>query len=217
MAAFFAMASAFGCNVYEEPQEMVQEEEHVWRITLGLPDSDPETRLTYEEVDVNGRKAMKTLWEKDDVIWANGTPGDKNYIYKFELEKGEGTSIGVFKCTASSTGRLPNYLSTNAWTIYFPGSRIQGEQDYLDISYSDQVQTGDNNTGHLLHNRRQHTGPLVHQEPFATDGADRHGKMTDICGRTAARNNHLAKLRRVPQNIVPVVSQHRNSRHADGK
>lgn len=181
MAAFFAMASAFGCNVYEEPQEMVQEEEHVWRITLGLPDSDPETRLTYEEVDVNGRKAMKTLWEKDDVIWANGTPGDKNYIYKFELEKGEGTSIGVFKCTASSTERLPNYLSTNAWTIYYSEADICSDQDYLDFSYSGQVQNGNGSLEHLgkKHSLRLKCSPDGSYKVFDNAFIDLSGEEVD--------------------------------------
>ena len=43
----------------------------------------------------------------------------------------------------------PYNLTTNAWTIYFPGSKIVCESDYLDFSYSGQVQKGNNSLDHL--------------------------------------------------------------------
>lgn len=114
------------------------------RITANLPD-DPTTRLNYYE----SGKTLKAYWTKDDKLVANGSPGSTEYCYLFDLVEGENTSTGVFECTASTTGMLPQYLNTNAWTIYFPGSSIVCERDYLNFSYIGQVQKGNNSLEHL--------------------------------------------------------------------
>ncbi len=53
---------------------------------------------------------------------------------------------------------------------------------------------GDNNSWHFLHDGWKHACPLVCQESFATEGVDRHWKMTDIRGRTTSRDDHFAHL-----------------------
>ena len=132
------------CVKEAQVPESNEDETVTLRITANLPD-DPMTRLNYYE----SGKALKAYWSKDDQIVANGSPGSTENCYRFDLVEGENTSTGVFECTASTTGSYPHYLKTNAWTIYFPGSRILSENDYLNFSYTGQIQKGNNNLEHL--------------------------------------------------------------------
>ena len=120
-------------------------EEMTLRITANLPGADPETRLNYFE----DGKALKATWSGDDQIIANAQPSTTSYIYRFNLVSGENTSTGVFECKAASINTSPSWLTSNAWTIYFPGSEIYCEQDYLDFTYTGQVQKGNGNLDHL--------------------------------------------------------------------
>ena len=144
-ASFIASFAASGCIEEQPLPETEVNEEITLRITANLPGSDPETRLNYFE----SGKALKATWSSDDQFIANGIPSTTDYIYLFKLVSGENTSTGVFECKASSTGEYPYNLKSNAWTIYFPGSKINCEKDYLNFTYTGQVQKGDGNLDHL--------------------------------------------------------------------
>ena len=143
-AALFTSTIFSSCVKEAVIPEFHEEETITLRITANLPE-DPQTRLNYYE----SGKSLKAYWSSDDQLVANGSPGSTSYYYIFDLVDGANTSTGVFECTASTTGRLPHYLQTNAWTIYFPGSKIVCESDYLNFSYSGQVQKGNNSLEHL--------------------------------------------------------------------
>ena len=134
-----------GCIKEEQINTPADSQEVTLRITANLSSDDPATRLNYFE----SGKSLKAYWSSDDQLVANGDPGSTSYYYIFDLVDGANTSTGVFECTASTTGKLPHYLKTNAWTIYFPGSKIVCESDYLNFSYSGQVQKGNNSLEHL--------------------------------------------------------------------
>ena len=114
------------------------------RITANLP-NDPQTRLNYYE----SGKALKAYWSNEDQLAVNGQPSNSNYLYIFNLVEGENTATGIFECKQQTSIYRPYNLTTNAWTIYFPGSKIVCESDYLNFSYSGQVQRGNNSLDHL--------------------------------------------------------------------
>ena len=126
--------------------ENTQEEQQVLTLVATLPDADAESRLAYVSM---GGKAFKTFWESDDQLVANASPGNENHAYLFTLKEGAGESVGTFECNTTPNGYLPENFHTNAWTIYYPGSKIQGEQDFFDFSYVGQVQSGNNNYDHI--------------------------------------------------------------------
>lgn len=144
-AAFLTSFVLSGCMEDPVGIQPTADEERTLRITASLPDADPATRLDYYE----SGKALKAYWSSDDQIIANAQPSNSNYIFRFDLVEGEGTSTGVFECKASSIGFKPNGISSNGWTLYFPGNKIQCEKDYLDFSYTGQIQRGNANTEHL--------------------------------------------------------------------
>ena len=54
MAVLCMAAAAFGCTKAEDESPVTdRQEEEILRITLSLPGSEPDTRLSYEEVDFN--------------------------------------------------------------------------------------------------------------------------------------------------------------------
>lgn len=159
-ASFITSFVLSGCTE-EKPAALPESDEEVtWRITASLDDSEPATRLDYFE----SGKALKAYWSSEDQIVANAQPSSSYYVYTFSLKEGEGTSTGVFECTSRTSNYLPENLITNAWTIYFPGSKIRCEKDYLDFSYTNQVQKGN---GSLEHLQDYHTIRLM-----CTDGTD---------------------------------------------
>lgn len=159
-ASFITSFVLSGCTE-EKPAALPESNEEVtWRITASLDDSEPDTRLDYFE----SGKALKAYWSSEDQIVANAQPSSSYYVYTFSLKEGEGTSTGVFECTSRTSDYLPENLITNAWTIYFPGSKIRCEKDYLDFSYTNQVQKGN---GSLEHLQDYHTIRLM-----CTDGTD---------------------------------------------
>lgn len=185
---FAAVCAIAVCSCTEIESEIIPEEGNIaqealeaTRLTIGLHGEGADTKLTYVEGDYEGRKAMYTYWSEGDVIIANATPSNEDNAYEFNLIDGDGTGNGVFECTISPNGYTPDNFNSNAWTIYFPGSRIQGEQDYLDISYSDQVQTGDNNTGHLknYHSLRYRLTPIDQSIRFNNSYIDLSGDNLD--------------------------------------
>lgn len=159
-ASFITSFVLSGCTE-ERPAALPESDEEVtWRITASLDDSEPATRLDYFE----SGKALKAYWSSEDQIVANAQPSSSYCVYTFSLIEGEGTSTGVFECTSRTYDYPPENLITNAWTIYFPGSKIRCEKDYLDFSYTNQVQKGN---GSLEHLQDYHTIRLM-----CTDGTD---------------------------------------------
>ena len=140
---------ATGCTGITEPETPAENidsaEETGMTITVGLPGGETDTRLDFAEADFEGRRAIRTYWEKGDIIIANADPSTSNHAYSFNLTEGEGTSTGTFKCNAGS----PQSLTSNAWTIYLPGSSVKCEADYLNHTYTGQVQKGNGNMDHL--------------------------------------------------------------------
>lgn len=151
----FTTLISYGCTALTEPDNPSQPEvgntleEEPFRITIGLPGDGTDTRLSFSEVDFEGRKAVRTYWSEGDVIVANATPGDLNLVFDFNLVEGQNTSTGTFECNVAIDGHGPQNWSTNAWTIYFPGTKIRGEADYLTHSYVGQIQTGNGSMEHL--------------------------------------------------------------------
>ncbi len=141
-----------GCNEVDiaEPQPGNNMEiQSATRITVGLQSTDPDTKLIYNEVSIGGRAALKTKWKEGDAIVANPSPNNGTDVYTFNLIDGIGTGTGVFECTVYPNGYSPDRYQTNAWTIYFPGSSIKEDADFLNFSYEGQVQTGNDNMDHL--------------------------------------------------------------------
>lgn len=138
-----------GCS--EQLEEVVptvseNDELRVSTLYINLPGANADSRLSYEEI--NG-KSFKTYWEETDVIVANPSPGTTENAYVYNLVDGAGTGSGTFECKVLPNIYLPENFRSNAWTIYYPGSKIYGEQDYLDFSYVGQVQKGNNNYDHI--------------------------------------------------------------------
>ena len=169
-----------GCTESIEPAEtpILTESAEPARLYIGLPGDDTDTRLSHHETDMSGRTAIQTLWETDDIIIANGIPGSEDYVYEFRLVEGSGTSRGVFECTEFPSGYRPENLSTNSWTIYFPGDNIQGEGDYLAFSYNGQTQYGNGNMDHLkaYHTLRLVCGDINQYTTFNKDNIDLSGE-----------------------------------------
>ena len=169
-----------GCTESIETAEtpILTESAEPAKLYIGLPGDDTDTRLSHQETDMSGRTAIKTLWETDDIIIANGIPGSKDYVYEFKLVEGNGTSRGVFECTEFPSGYRPENLSTNAWTIYFPGDKIQGEGDYLAFSYNGQTQHGNGNMDHLkaYHTLRLVCGDINQYATFNKDNINLSGE-----------------------------------------
>ena len=142
LIASFALS---GCT--EEPiqQESVLNENFSFRITASLPGTDPDTRLDYYE----SGKALKAYWSSNDQISASFNPSVEDCTFILNLVDGAGTSTGVFETTDLVYGLTPESIPSYAWTLYFPGNLIKGEEDYLNFSYTGQVQKGSGNTDHL--------------------------------------------------------------------
>lgn len=153
ITGIIAALIAAGCTDVAEPEitDKITDSNDTepFIITVGLPGGETDTRLDFAEVDFEGRKAVRTYWEDGDIIVANATPGNYNYVYSFHLTEGEGTSTGTFECNIAINGSTPPYLSSSSWTIYFPGTNIRAEEDFLTHSYAGQIQKGNGNMDHL--------------------------------------------------------------------
>lgn len=142
--ALFISTIFSSCVKEASMPESNEDETITLRITANLPE-DPQTRLNYYE----SGNSLKTTWSSGDRLTANASPGSTDYVYIFDLVEGANTSTGVFECTIKTSEYLPQNLTSNAWTIYFPGYQILYESDYFRISYISQIQTGNNNLDHL--------------------------------------------------------------------
>ncbi len=143
--------AAVGCNeadIIESPESTGIQTLSPLRITVGLSSETPDTKLAHKEIAIDGRKVIKTKWTEGDAITANAFPSDKTNSYTFNLVEGAGTKTGVFECTVFPNGYRPENFTTNAWTLYYPGS-IKDEADFLSFSYEGQVQNGNDNMDHL--------------------------------------------------------------------
>lgn len=133
----------------EEPEVLDQTAEtkhEVWTLMARLGEEDAASRLAYYKMP----GSFMTAWEEGDQIVANASPGNGlEYAYVFDLVDGAGTTTATFQCDSFPTGYAPENFSSNAWTVYFPGSRIKCEQDYFDMTYMDQVQHGNDNFDHI--------------------------------------------------------------------
>lgn len=139
--------------------QSAESEPVILRFTATLADPQPATRLDY----IESGKALKAVWNSEDQFVANASPSSLDYVYTFDLVEGAGTATGVFECGSRTAIYLPENLTSNAWTLYFPGSKIRCEKEYLDFSYTNQVQKGN---GSLEHLDEYHT--IRHQ---CTDGS----------------------------------------------
>ena len=142
--ALFSSTIFSSCVKEASMPESNEDETITLRITANLPE-DPQTRLNYYE----SGNSLKTTWSSGDRLTANASPGSTDYVYIFDLVEGANTSTGVFECTIKTSEYLPQNLTSDAWTIYFPGYQILSESDYFRISYVAQIQTGNNNLDHL--------------------------------------------------------------------
>jgi len=148
---FIGMLSFAGCAddaLLESPEFLEQTDEpeqRVWTLMAKLG-KEKDSRLAFEK----DGGAFKTTWEEGDQIVANCSPGNgESYAYVFNLVDGIGESSATFQCNEFPTGYAPENYGTNAWTVYFPGSRIKCEQDYFDMTYLNQVQSGNDNYEHI--------------------------------------------------------------------
>ena len=109
--SFIAITSLLlvGCSNNDTPFEEApllnsNESNQVMKLIASLPEGDSSnSRLTYEEVTVSGKKGLKTRWSESDNLVANASPGNKNYIYLFNLEEGSGSSTATFTCNSGNT------------------------------------------------------------------------------------------------------------------
>ncbi len=191
------LTTIVACNRYEESFTPEQTNTKTLRISLELPGNEAETRLAYVEEAVGDKIVMKTLWENGDQIVANPSPGYENYAYKFDLVSGAGTGIGVFESSS-----WKNHYS-EAWIIYYPGSKISTEADYLNFSYTGQVQRGNNNLDHLkdFHSIRLKCSPEDESIQFNTDLINLSGEEHEESGCMKFVINNL------PESIVPTNIQ----------
>ena len=146
-AASFLTTFAVSSCIEEQaitPQP-AENEPLILRFTATLADPQPATRLDY----IESGKALKAVWNSEDQFVANAQPATLSYVYTFDLVEGAGTATGVFECGSRTSIYLPENLSSNAWTLYFPGSKIRCEKEYLDFSYTNQVQKGNGSLEHL--------------------------------------------------------------------
>lgn len=168
ITAFFS-----GCTDEMESQPIVQEEIGAKVLTLvaSLSEEGTDSRLAHVGM---GGKAFVTYWEKDDYLAANALPGDEASVFIYKLKDGAGTRVGTFECDSLPSIYKPENYHTNAWTIYFPGSKIMGEEDYLNFSYWGQKQIGNNNYDHIedYHTIRLTLGDGQSHFGFGTDSVN---------------------------------------------
>jgi len=201
VAMVVAMAFSVACsddllNVTEgELQEGLQGNGEKMTLFLKLGGGDSvRTRLTYHEVDFEGKRAMLTRWSADDKIAVTLNPGS-------EYVEGEQTELsivsGVGKTSAEFQGDKINYIAKE-WVIYFPADRVAWEKEFLYSSYLGQVQHGNGNTEHL---KDFHTSRYVYTSDTYI-GLD--GFEIDLSGSEAEESACMKfNLTNLPQ-IVPV-------------
>lgn len=133
----------------EAPEVLEQTEEtkqKVWTLRAKLAGEEADSRLAYYKM----QNSFMTAWEATDKLAANAMPmTDETYAYIFDLIEGEGTSSAVFQCDSFPSGDAPENLTSKYWVIFYPGSSIQSDQDFYNMTYLDQVQSGNDNFDHI--------------------------------------------------------------------
>lgn len=117
-----------------KPEEKPGEEQVVEQqtITVSLPDdSEVESRVSIEA----GEGKLVLNWEKDDLVTIIGKTTET-----FKLSKGEGTKDAEF------TGNKVEPTDDGKLTLIYPAVTSDG---YDNISYEDQIQTGNNSISHI--------------------------------------------------------------------
>ena len=200
-ALFMGTVLFTGCadDALVEAPEVLDEEpqQTVWTLRATLGGDDAESRLAF----YNLPGSFMTAWEEGDQIVANASPGrGLNYAYVFDLVDGVGTASATFQCNKFPTGYAPGNFSSNAWTVYFPGSTIKCEQDYFDMSYLGQVQRGNNNIDHVeqYHSLRLQYGDTENSYRFNFEEVD---FTSELVQQSSCMKFNLSGF---PQAIVPV-------------
>lgn len=132
-------------------------------ITISLGNDNTSSRLAYEETTISSLKALKTTWENDDVVYVNhyGTTQATSRIVslssyaQYKLIKGAGTSLGVFQL--ADNYRWENNDDRSSFWLYYDGNHnVHDDGGFLNCSYENQTQSGNNNMDHIkaLHSVR---------------------------------------------------------------
>ncbi len=201
VAMVVAMAFSVACsddllNVTEgELQEGLQGNGEKMTLFLKLGGSDSvRTRLTYHEVDFEGKRAMLTRWSADDKIAVTLRPGSE-YVEGKQTELSIVSGVGT--TSAEFQGDKINYVASQ-WFFYFPADRVAWEKEFLYSSYLGQVQHGNGNTEHL---KDFHTSRYIYTSDTYV-GLD--GFEIDLSGSEAEESACMKfNLTNLPQ-IVPV-------------
>ena len=142
-------ASCVDDALVEAPEVLEQTEEtkqKVWTLRAKLGGEKSDSRLAYYKM----QNSFMTAWEATDKLAANAMPMmDETYAYIFDLVEGEGTSSAIFECDSFPSGTAPENLTSKYWVIFYPGSSIQSDQDFYNMTYLDQVQSGNDNFDHI--------------------------------------------------------------------
>lgn len=168
--ALLVGAVMFSCSddvLMEAPEVLKEEAASVATLIAGLSEGEGNSsRLAYE-LQSDGR--IKMTWADGDKLAANALQGNSYYKYEFTLASGSGTNMGKFTSNYSIvTGNSYN------WTIYYPGSKIEDEDDWYGVSYLNQKQTGNNNIGHLkdFHSLRLPVGNVDFNDTYIDFSGD---------------------------------------------
>lgn len=119
-------------------------------ITVSLGEDKPSSRLTYEETTANSLKVLKSNWESDDVVYINpyASVSNKALYAAYKLESGQGTSMGTFVLDTDNSYWPGNY-SFDKFHVYYGGTSIKNDTDFLGHSYESQTQNGNGNLSHI--------------------------------------------------------------------
>ena len=120
-----------------------QEESTVMEISAVLGEEVPTTKLTFQEgTDAANHRILQSKWSESDAIVITSDAGDVSKSVVFNLVGGQGTDNGIFK------GEKELANTSNTWTVYYPAT-VKSAADFNAFSFSNQVQKGNDNTGHL--------------------------------------------------------------------
>lgn len=112
------------------------------QITAVMP--QPETRTAYSEVS----GVLHTQWAENDQIAI--TPVcmvEYTTLYTVDPSTASGSSA-TFKKTSGGTSNTTN-VSTNIWGVYYPGNSIRSDIEFMNFTYSGQVQKASDPMGHM--------------------------------------------------------------------
>lgn len=137
---FLVLCLFEGCTE-EEISGNIQEsqtEKEPYYVTVCLDDAVDSRLALYP-----GEKGVKSVWTAGDGFTLINQ--EDNVAYTFELEKGAGTSKGVFVCHSGE----PIQHAKEKWSLFYPASITSQEEYENQVSLLGQVQKGDGNMEHL--------------------------------------------------------------------